>query len=132
MSSGLDIVSEGGNSVVPIATGLNTSSDEEMGKDMGKDLDINSKGGNDVLPTTTPPKAVLEVTMGNFLPNLDINSEGGSKELPTTTASDVEIGKDLIIDSEAENDFLCAAIAADAGSEAAMGKYLLSTMLNLY
>ncbi|KAF8993167.1 hypothetical protein BDQ17DRAFT_1431874 [Cyathus striatus] len=69
MSSGLEVVSEGGNSVVPIATDLNTASDEEMGKDMGKDLDINNEGGNDMLSTATAPKAASEVAMGKFLPS---------------------------------------------------------------
>ncbi|KAF8998348.1 hypothetical protein BDQ17DRAFT_1328820 [Cyathus striatus] len=73
MSSGLEVVSEGGSSVVPIATDFNTASDEEMGKDMGKDLDINNEGGNDMLSTATAPKAASEVAMGN---------EGGNKELP--------------------------------------------------
>ncbi|KAF8983786.1 hypothetical protein BDQ17DRAFT_1500448 [Cyathus striatus] len=99
MSSGLEVVSEGGNSMVPIATDLNTASDEEMGKDMGKDLDVNNEGGNDVLSTATAPKAASEVAMGKFLPNLDIDSEGGNKELP----------------------LLPTAIAANAALEAAMG-----------
>ncbi|KAF9001288.1 hypothetical protein BDQ17DRAFT_1426581 [Cyathus striatus] len=150
--SGLEVVSEGGNSTVPIATGLSTALDEEMGKDMGKDIDVNSEEGNDMLPTATTPKAVSEVAMGKFLPNLDIDSEGGNKELPTTTisnvaseaalgkflpnfdadskggntklptatVSDADIGKDIIIDSEAEDNLLSSTIAANTVEEGNM------------
>ncbi|KAF9012057.1 hypothetical protein BDQ17DRAFT_1420450 [Cyathus striatus] len=117
-SSGLEVISEGGNSVVPIATDLHTASDEEMGKDTGKDLDVNSKGGGDMLSTATAPKAVeggskelptatipniaSEAALSKFLPNLDVDSEGGNKELP----------------------LLPTAIAANTALEAAMGKFL--------
>ncbi|KAF9002375.1 hypothetical protein BDQ17DRAFT_1326797 [Cyathus striatus] len=99
-SSGLEVVSEGGNSMVPIATDLNTASDEEMGKDMGKDLDVNNEGGNE---------CYLDVDSEG---DLDADSEGGNKELPTTTASDADIGNDIVIDSEAETNLLPTAIAA--------------------
>ncbi|KAF8978843.1 hypothetical protein BDQ17DRAFT_1439865 [Cyathus striatus] len=128
MSSGLEVVSEGGNSMVSITTNLNTASDEEMGKDMGKDLDVNNKGGNDVLSTATAPKAVLETLTliakeKQPWANLDADSEGGNKELPTTTASDTDIGNNIVIDSEAETNFLPTTISANAALEAAMGKF---------
>ncbi|KAF8986709.1 hypothetical protein BDQ17DRAFT_1436110 [Cyathus striatus] len=136
--SGLEVVSEGGNSMVPIATDLNTASDEEMGKDMDKDLDVNNEGGNDVLSTATAPKAVSEVAMGNEGGNKELpllttaiaanaaseaamGNEGGNKELPTTTALDADIGNDIVIDSEAETNLLPTTIAANAALEAAMG-----------
>ncbi|KAF8993168.1 hypothetical protein BDQ17DRAFT_1431875 [Cyathus striatus] len=86
-----------------------------------------TQGGNKelpLLPTAIAANAASEAAMGKFLHNLDTDSEGGNKELPTTTALDADIGNDIVIDSEAETNLLPTTIAANAVSEAAMGKFL--------